>query len=272
MNASYICYLIYINIYKHKQVMKQISAFFIVLGFVGFSLAATGQKPVIVFNELEHDFGSIKETDGVQTATFTFSNKGEVPLVLNNVKASCGCTTPKWTREPVAPGSAGEIQVAYNPKNRPGAFNQSVMIYSNAGNATSVLRVKGRVEEGEKTLAELYPRKVGELRVKNNYLSFSRLKENDVVTKDLELVNDTDKPVEVDFRRVPDHLEVKVEPRAIPVNGTGKLIVTYNAKKANTYGFASHRIYLSLDGSNDYRASVGVSATIEEDLIWPNHP
>ncbi|MCA1761293.1 MAG: DUF1573 domain-containing protein, partial [Bacteroidales bacterium] len=64
----------------------------------------------------------------------------------------------------------------------------------------------------------------------------------------------------------PGHVTAKVEPETIPANGKGKLVVTYNAKEANTYGFASHRIYLSLDGSNDYRASVGVSATIEEDF------
>jgi hypothetical protein len=246
--------------------MKQMLRLFTVLALVGITTAAIAQKPKIVFEELEHDFGTFKESDGVQTTTFKFTNKGEVPLVLNNVRASCGCTTPKWTREPVAPGNEGQIQVSYNPKNRPGSFNKTVMITSNAENGTTVLRIKGSVQEREKTLAELYPRQVGKLRVKTNHVSFSRMKENDVETKDIELVNDTDQPVEVGFRRVPDHLQVKVEPTTIPANSKGKLIVTLDAKKANTYGFSSNRIYLSIDGSQDYRASVGVSATIEEDF------
>ncbi len=246
--------------------MKRLFYLLLVTGFVHFVFAASAQKPQIVFDNLEHNFGSFKESDGVQTTTFKFTNKGSVPLVLSNVRASCGCTTPKWTREPVVPNGSGEIQVSYDPKNRPGSFNKTVMVSSNAENGTTVLRVTGSVSEREKTVAELYPREIGALRVKTNHISFGRLTEDDVQTKDIELVNDTDKPVKVDFRTVPKHLVANVEPQTIPARAKGKLEVTYNAKEASTYGFASHRIYLSLDGSNDYRASLGVSATIEEDF------
>ncbi|SHE67345.1 Protein of unknown function [Mariniphaga anaerophila] len=245
-----------------KQMLRLIFAF----GFVALTLSVMAQKPQIVFENLEHDFGSFKEADGVQTTTFKFTNKGDVPLVLSNVRASCGCTTPKWTREPVAPNGTGQIDVSYNPKNRPGSFNKTVMVSSNAENGTTVLRITGRVEERERTLAELYPREVGSLRVKTNHISFARIKENEEKTQDLELVNDTDKPIKVGFRTVPPHLTAKVEPETIPAHSKGKLFVTYDAKKAGTYGFASHRLYLTLDGSNDYRASIGVSATIEEDF------
>lgn len=228
--------------------------------------ASAAQKSQIVFEKLEYDFGSFKESDGIQTTTFKFTNKGTVPLVLSNVRASCGCTTPKWTREPVVPNGTGEIQVSYDPSNRPGSFNKTIMVNSNAENGTTILRIIGSVEERDKTIAEIYPRELGSLRVKTNHLSFARLTENDIKTQEMELVNDTEKPVKVEFRTVPKHLIVKVEPQVIPAKGIGKLFVTYNAKEADTYGFASHRVYLSLDGSNDYRAALGVSATIEEDF------
>lgn len=230
------------------------------------SVAVAQQKPKAVFEKMEHNFGAFKEAAGVQTTTFKFENKGALPLILSNVRASCGCTTPKWTREPIAPNATGEIQVSYNPKNRPGSFNKTVTVSSNAENSTVVLRIKGSVEQREKTLAEKYPRKLGSLRVKTNNISFAKLNQKSVKTKELELVNDTDKAVTVDFRTVPKHLKVSVEPKLIPAKGTGKLLVTYDASAANTYGFASHRIYLSLDGSKDHKSSVGVSATIEEDF------
>ncbi len=247
--------------------MKLFSRLLFAAGIVIITMfSAAAQKPKIVFEKLEHDFEGFKESDGSQVATFKFTNKGDVPLVLSNVRASCGCTTPQWTREPVPPNGTGEVQVSYDPRNRPGAFNKTVMVSSNAENGTVVLRVLGRVEQREKTMAELFPREIGTLRAKTNHISFARITENEVKTEELELYNDNSSPVKVGFRTVPDHVTVKASPETIPAKGTGKLLVTYNAKQANTFGFASHRIYLSLDGSNDYKASVGVSATIEEDF------
>lgn len=247
--------------------MKRLVQFITVISFIAlFSVVTAQEKPKITFEEVVHDYGSFKEAAGIQTTSFKFTNTGTAPLVLSNVRTSCGCTTPKWTREPVAPGKEGEIQVSYNPKNRPGTFNKTVTISSNAENSSVILRIKGTVAQREKTLAEKYPRKIGTLRAKSNHISFARLNQSSVETKELELINDTDKPVVVSMRTVPKHMKVTVEPTTIPAKGKGKLIVTYDAKSANTYGFASHRIYLSLDGSKDYKSSIGVSATIEEDF------
>lgn len=247
--------------------MKRLLQLMMVFSLVIAAASAMAQgKAQIKFEKQTHDFGTFKEADGSQTTTFKFKNEGDVPLILSNVRASCGCTTPKWTREPVAPGADGEISVSYNPKNRPGSFNKSVTVTSNAVVKTTVLRITGKVAAREKTLAEQYPRQIGTLRVKSNYISFAKMKQGDVVTKELELVNDTDEPVDVGFRTVPKHLTAVAEPTTIPAKSRGKVIVTYDTKIANTFGFASHRIYLSLNGSNDYKSSIGVSATIEEDF------
>ncbi len=251
------------KIFIMKRVLQLMTVFSLV---VAFGFANAQEKSKITFEEMSHDFGSFKESDGSQSFTFSFKNEGTAPLVLSNVRASCGCTTPKWTREPVAPGAEGSISVAYNPKNRPGSFNKTVTVSSNAENGTVVLRISGKVEPREKTLAEEYPRQIGPLRVKTNYLSFGKISMGKTDTQELELVNDTDEPVEVGFRTVPKHMTAKVEPAKIPAKGRGKLIVTYNSDEAGTYGFASHRIYLSLNGSSDYKNSIGVSATIEEDF------
>jgi hypothetical protein len=96
-----------------------------------------------------HDFGNIKE--GTQaTVEFHFTNTGKVPLVLNSVRASCGCTTPKWTREPVAPGETGTITAIYNSKGRPGNFTKTITVKHNGEGGTSYLTIRGFVESAPK--------------------------------------------------------------------------------------------------------------------------
>lgn len=122
--------------------MKKLS---IILLSVIISSALWAQAPVISFDSITYDFKKIKEQDGMATIVFKFKNSGDAPLVINRVQASCGCTTPTWTKEPVLPGKAGEVTVAYNPANRPGAFIKSISVFSNAGTAPTVLIIKGEV-------------------------------------------------------------------------------------------------------------------------------
>ena len=100
--------------------------------------------PRIVFAEMEHNYGTIvKGGDG--NCEFTFTNTGDEPLVLSNVRASCGCTTPSWTQKPVMPGKTGSIKVRYNTNNV-GGFTKTVTITSNAVNESRVVvKIKGNV-------------------------------------------------------------------------------------------------------------------------------
>jgi hypothetical protein len=101
----------------------------------------------IRFTELEHNYGTIQK-GGNGECEFTFVNEGNEPLILSNVKASCGCTTPSYTQKPVMPGQQGTIHVKYNTNNV-GAFSKTVTVTSNAVNdgGRVVLRIKGNVKQ-----------------------------------------------------------------------------------------------------------------------------
>jgi len=101
-------------------------------------------KAKIIFENQNHDFGAIV-LGGDGTCVFKFKNEGTIPLILTNVQASCGCTTPSWTREPVAPGKAGEIKVTYDTK-RMGTFSKSITVTSNAETPSVILRIAGEVK------------------------------------------------------------------------------------------------------------------------------
>jgi hypothetical protein len=103
-------------------------------------------KAKIEFQKKRHDFGTIEE--GVKaTVTFTFKNTGNAPLRLNSVKASCGCTTPKWSKEDIAPGEEGTITAIYNSQGRPGNFTKSITITHNGEGGTEFLTILGVVKK-----------------------------------------------------------------------------------------------------------------------------
>jgi hypothetical protein len=123
---------------------------FVALASVGFaqvtaSAPAAPKADLAVFEtpSLNHDFGKIKQGVPV-THEFKFINKGKVPMVITNVAASCGCTTPDWTRDPIAPGGEGFIKATYNAAS-PGAFNKTVTVTSNVENGFVQLFIKGEV-------------------------------------------------------------------------------------------------------------------------------
>lgn len=98
----------------------------------------------IRFETTEHDFGTIPEK-GDGTFAFVFKNTGKEPLILNNVRSSCGCTVPEWPKEPIKKGGKGTIKVSYNTRIT-GSFHKEITVYSNAEGDPVVLHIKGKVE------------------------------------------------------------------------------------------------------------------------------
>jgi len=127
--------------------MKRFLFVLIVLLATGMVSAQQKEASITVTGDAVHDFGDIKESEGSVFHTFTVLNNGELPLVITRVVPSCGCTTPEWSQEPIAPGKTGNIKVSYDPKNRPGPFAKTVSVYSNGKTGNYVLTIKGDVKQ-----------------------------------------------------------------------------------------------------------------------------
>ena len=130
--------------------MKKILLFavaFIMALTVSAQEQAQVQKQIVEIAEKTYDFGTIKEEDGRVSHVFTLKNVTEGPLTIKTVRASCGCTTPAWSREPIAPEAEAQITVTYNASGRPGAFHKSVTVTLSNGteDITQVLFIKGKV-------------------------------------------------------------------------------------------------------------------------------
>ena len=126
--------------------MKRILfALTLILLIAGTASAQKKDASIAVVGDAVYDFGDIKEADGPVTHIFKVINEGEVALVVTKVVASCGCTTPDWTKEPIAAGKTGEIKVTYDPTGRPNAFTKTISVYSNGKSGSFILTIKGNV-------------------------------------------------------------------------------------------------------------------------------
>ncbi|MGI6243039.1 MAG: DUF1573 domain-containing protein [Prevotella sp.] len=123
---------------------------FIALMLIGGMNAAFAQAQ-IKFDKVSHNFGTFSESKPVQKCTFTFTNVGNQPLVINQAVASCGCTVPSYTKTPIQSGKKGTITVTYNGKGKfPGHFKKTVTIRTNGVPEMTRLYIEGVMQEVKK--------------------------------------------------------------------------------------------------------------------------
>ena len=123
----------------------KIVLFLFLLTCLGLSAQKTNTKhgPEIFFENTRYDYGEIL-VGSPGRCEFKFRNNGKLPLVLTNVQASCGCTVPQWSKEPVQAGKMGVIKVKYNTR-IPGTFLKTITVSSTAKNSMVILSIKGKV-------------------------------------------------------------------------------------------------------------------------------
>ena len=235
------------------------------------AVAMMAQQPVITFERTEHDFGKINEADGKVTTIFTFKNEGMEPLVLSNVRASCGCTTPKWPRQPIEAGQTGEITVTYNPNGRPGRFTKTGTITSNATEPTTRVTIKGEVIPKPVKPVDNYPVKMGDLSLKNKSVDFGKLNDHAEKTQEIEYANQTDHEITVDI--VPakgqgKHLQAIVTLATVQPKQTGKIQIVLQTENMNIYGPQEGSFLMVVNGKQEQKEEfvINVKAEVEEDF------
>lgn len=149
--------------FKFQDIMKNFLVLFI--AFFSYTLVHSQEmKPEISFEKTVIDYGTVNKGDnGVRE--FVFRNSGNAPLIISNVKSTCGCTIPKKPEKPILPGESEKIQVKYDTK-RVGFIRKSITVTSNAASSpTTILKIKGQVvdnnqqkgiERKKKSIVEVY--------------------------------------------------------------------------------------------------------------------
>ena len=234
------------------------------------AVAMMGQDPVITFEKTEHDFGKINEEDGRVSVVFEFRNEGMSPLVLSNVRASCGCTTPTWTKDPVEPGQTGAITVTYNPNGRPGRFQKTVTITSNAKEATTRVYIKGEVIPKHAKPVNKYTLPVGELSMMKKTLDLGKVKKGEVKNGELEYANLTQAAHQVDLviTATDAYIAQQATLPTIQAGEVGKFVFSLDTKASKVYGPVEIQAYVVVDGKKVMEDSykLTVKADIVEDF------
>lgn len=114
--------------------------------------ANASKFPVLEFNETEHDFGEIEKNKPVETV-FSYKNTGNAPLVITDIKSSCGCTVPEdWSKEPLAPGKTGKFTVKYNGSGA-NKITKTITVTANTEKGSEVVKISAFVKDPNATTA-----------------------------------------------------------------------------------------------------------------------
>jgi hypothetical protein len=233
---------------------------------ISFGLRAQLAVTSMQLSENQHDFGVFNEEAGPQKYDFVLSNTGREPLVIQNVVASCGCTTPEWTRQPIPAGGKGRLTAIYDPKDRPGPFNKTLSVYTNTKPEVTVIVIKGEVKPREKTVEELFTFPVGSVRFESPQLAFTNVKKTEKKIRVMPVVNTSSAPVKIEFDQLPAHLTLKANPETLKPGQKGIVEGTYDATKNANWGNVSDMVKVKLNGVAQENVYYYVSANLVEDF------
>lgn len=248
--------------------MKKLFVNMLILMFVAGLQASIAQTkgPQASFAKEVHDFGKINEADGPVTYKFEFTNVGAAPLIISNVSASCGCTTPNYPKEPILPGAKNSITVSYNPANRPGRFDKTITVFANTEPANIILRITGDVIPKQPSLEDMYPNDIQGLRLKSSQIAMNNIAPNAVSTQNLEVYNSTDGPLKVGFKNIPKHIKIKITPETIAPKAKAMIEVVYDAKAKADWGFVFDAVELAINDKTNSNSRITITANIQEDF------
>jgi hypothetical protein len=219
---------------------------------------ATAQNK-ITFKETVHDFGTISDKGGSVTHDFEFTNNHPSALIITDVKTSCGCTTPFWTKEPIEPGKTGKITVTFNPTGYNSRFNKTITVQTNLEQNIS-LQITGQVsrETVAKDQSANYPVEMGNYRAKISELDFGTLAPNETRAVRVDVYNKSDKPIAQQTGAKPDFITVAIPNESLAPKTESQFNATFEAAKSG-YGKFKGTIEIIIDGqpqSFTYKATV----------------
>jgi hypothetical protein len=244
--------------------------FIVLVCLVSISTTLAWAQGRIKFATEKHNFGKIQEEGGPAQFSFEFTNTGNAPITLTNVKASCGCTTPTWTKEAIEAGKTGVVTASYDPMNRPGPFTKSITVNTDGEPNTLVLNIEGDVIARKKSVKDWYPTEAGNLRMISRNIYFNKVYHDGNATQKFVVFNQGEKPVNINIAE-----SIKSLPKYVTLQSTKSLVnpkdsvifnITFDAKKQTDWDYVTANFTLITDDEKESQKKLYVSGNIVENF------
>lgn len=236
------------------------------LVFILATPAYAQQAKPLVFQEETHHFGTIDEEKGPVTHEFRFTNNSPRAVKILKVQASCGCTTPDWSRDVIAPGKEGFVQASYDPRGRPGFFTKTLTVTTDLDPNPIILQIKGNVVNEKKPAPSDYPVSNGALKLTVSSFNMGRVfLRDEYVVREFPVLNAGETPLKFTGKFAhPPYIKVDVQPRTLAPGEKAIVKVSYNGGMKNQYGFQSDNVEIETDDAENPVKSFSVYATLED--------
>lgn len=247
----------------------------IVAAVIALGLTASASENVKFATWLEkvHDFGVIAEADGKVACRMRLVNTTDSPMVITEVRPSCGCTAADYPHRPIAPGDTASIYLVYNPYGRPGEFCKDVVVRLNCAPRRTVLKIKGSVIAEEQTVNEKYPVSVGLLKVSGSIAMMGEVSKGKTRNAYLDAYNTGRDSVRVYACETPKCLSIKMMPDTVPPGGLCAVIVHLDTEKCQEdWGPTEYKFRLLSEPLNENAsayagiARISAIANLKEDF------
>lgn len=244
--------------------MKLFLTLIILLGCYLPSKSQTNPAGVLAVEHNDYNFGEVTQDQGELSHTFVIRNTGTQPFVITNVRSTCACTHPLWTKEPVVPGKKGEVTLHFDPKGYTGAFHKTILVTSTARNTNMFLTIHGVVltpNEDEKL-----EYRMGDLYLQSKQVNFSFVFKGQLAQKSLLIKNQGKHPLEIELENVPVYVDAFVKPKILKPGEYGRIEVYLHSDKIDKWDVILKKINVVINDKKDKNDELTITANLREDF------
>ena len=224
-------------------------------------------QPVASWNETTHDFGTFHEGTGKQMCKFVVTNTGDSPMVITQVKSTCGCTASSHPTEPIAPGSNECIDITYTPTGRPGPFEKDVWVYTNSTPNRTRLTIKGIVIGSKESVSRYFPTSADDLQFTSLMMATGEVKKGLLRNNSITAYNSGSDTLVLTFDNNTSHITPHAVPDTVAPGGISTMTFFFDTMRTPVWGINDDHITIIATPLHSDKATIHADANLVVNVV-----